>query len=178
MEFTPHAKRAFHLQSYGLAPSIDGVELVELKRFADDGGTLTELARLSDGRTAALAGFTLRQINYSELSPGAIKAFHLHTRQTDVWFVPPGDRMLVVLVDVRQGGKTEGVRMRLMLGDGASRLLRIPPGVAHGLRNLGEARGRVIYFTDLQFSSEPATCDEGRLAWDYAGADVWDVTRG
>src|SRR6266446_4457630 len=99
MEFTPHAKRAFHLQSYGLAPSIDGVELVELKRFADDGGTLTELARLSDGRTAAVAGFTLRQINYSELAPGAIRAFHLHTRQTDVWYVPPGDRLLVVLVD-------------------------------------------------------------------------------
>src|SRR5881397_3013853 len=108
MEFTPHAKRAFHLQSYGPAPSIDGVELVELKRFADDGGTLTELARLSDGRTAAVAGFTLRQINYSELSPGAIKAFHLHTRQTDIWYVPPGDRVLVVLVDVRQGSKTEG----------------------------------------------------------------------
>src|SRR5213076_1519043 len=102
MEFTPHAKRAFHLQSYGPAPSIDGVELVELKRFADDGGTLTELARLSDGRATAVAGFTLRQINYSELAPGAIKAFHLHTRQTDVWYVPPGDRMLVVLVDVRE----------------------------------------------------------------------------
>src|SRR2546427_2977047 len=178
MEFTPHAKRAFHLQSYGPAPSIDGVELVELKRFADDGGTLTELARLSDGRTAAVAGFTLRQINYSELAPAAIKAFHLHTRQTDVWYVPPGDRLLVVLVDVRQGSKTEGVRVRLVLGHGASRLLRIPPGVAHGVRNLGEATGRIIYFTDLHFSAEAATCDVGRLPLDYAGADVWDVTRG
>jgi dTDP-4-dehydrorhamnose 3,5-epimerase len=178
MEFTPHAKRAFHVQSYGPPPSIDGVELVELKRFGDDGGTMTELARLDDGRAAALAGFTLRQINYSELSPGTIKAFHLHARQTDVWYVPPGDRMLVVLVDVRQGGKTEGARLRFMLGDGASRLLRIPPGVAHGVRNLGAATGRIVYFTDLQFSSEPATCDEGRLPWDYAGADVWDVTRG
>src|SRR5213593_128740 len=100
MEFTPQAKRAFHMQSYGPGPSIDGIELVELKRFADDAGTLTELARLSDGRAAAFAGFALRQINYSELSPGAIKAFHLHTRQTDIWYVPPGDRVLVVLVDV------------------------------------------------------------------------------
>src|SRR5205823_12803237 len=86
MEFTPQAKRAFHMQSYGPGPSIDGVELVELKRFADDAGTLTELARLTDGRAAAFAGFALRQINYSELSPGAIKAFHLHTRQTDIWY--------------------------------------------------------------------------------------------
>jgi len=30
------------------------------------------------------------------MDPGVIKAFHLHRRQTDVWFVPPGDRMLRV----------------------------------------------------------------------------------
>jgi len=178
MDFTPHAKRAFQIQSYGPAPSVDGVEIVELKRFADDGGSMTELARLMDGRLPALAGFTLRQINYSELEPGAIKAFHLHQRQTDVWYVPPSDRMLLVLLDVRQGSKTEGARLRLTLGAGASRLVRIPPGVAHGVRNLGPAAGRIIYFTDVHFSPEPSTCDEGRLPWDYAGPEIWDVTRG
>src|SRR3989442_4806818 len=154
MEFTPQAKRAFHMQSYGPGPSIDGVELVELKRFADDAGTLTELARLSDGRAAAFAGFALRQINYSELSPGAIKAFHLHTRQTDIWYVPPGDRVLVVLVDVRQGSKTERVRSRLVLGHRAARLLRIPPGVVHVLPDLCAAARPVVFLTDPHFSSE------------------------
>src|SRR6267378_3723460 len=126
MDFTPPVKRAFQLQSYAPAPSIDGVQLVELRRFSDEGGALTELVRLADGRPTTFAGFTLRQINYSELEPGAIKAFHLHVRQTDIWYVPPGDRMLVVLLDVRQGSTTEGARMRFMLGHGASRLLRIP----------------------------------------------------
>src|SRR5256712_13236490 len=105
MEFTPQAKRAFHMQSYEPGPSIDGDELVELKRFADDAGTLTELARLSDGRAAALAASALRQINYSQLSPRAIKAIHLHTRQTDIRYVPPGDRVLVVLDDVRHASQ-------------------------------------------------------------------------
>lgn len=178
MDLSPDVKRAFHVQSYGPAPSIDGVELIELKRFADDGGTMMELARLADGRPQAFAGFTLKQINYSELAPGAIKAFHLHLRQTDIWFVPPGDRMLVVLVDVRQGSKTEGTKVRLVLGHGAARMLRIPPGVAHGVRNLGETTGRIVYFTDVHFSPEPAACDEGRLPWDYAGRDIWDVVRG
>src|SRR5207248_741058 len=50
MDLTPDAKRAFHVQSYGPGPSIDRVELVELKQFSDDGGTMTELARL--GRDA------------------------------------------------------------------------------------------------------------------------------
>jgi dTDP-4-dehydrorhamnose 3,5-epimerase-like enzyme len=66
----------------------------------------------------------------------------------------------------------------MVLGAGQSRLLRIPPGVAHGARNLAAGTGHVIYFTDLPFTPDPATCDEGRLPWDFAGRDVWDVSRG
>jgi dTDP-4-dehydrorhamnose 3,5-epimerase len=178
VELSPDAKRAFKTQSYASGLRIEGVELVELARHHDDGGAITELARLSDGQAQKPAGFTVRQVNYSEIEPGVIKAFHLHVRQTDVWYVPPSDRMLLVLLDVRKGSPTEGVQMRLMLGDGSSRLVCIPPGVAHGVRNLGASVGRVIYFVDVQFSPEPASCDEGRLPWDYAGADVWDVARG
>lgn len=199
MDLSPDAKRAFHFQSYGPAPAgradapagrgnapgrradapeIEGVEVVELTRHADDGGSMTELARLTGAEPQALAGFTVRQVNYSEIEPGVIKAFHLHARQTDVWYVPPSDRVLVVLIDVRKGSGTEGARRRLMLGSGSSRLLRIPPGVAHGARNLGLATARIVYFTDVHFSPEPATCDEGRLPWDYAGPDVWEPARG
>jgi dTDP-4-dehydrorhamnose 3,5-epimerase-like enzyme len=178
MRLTDGAKRAFSVQSYGSRPRIDGVEIVERQRHVDDGGSMTELARLAAGAFPACPGFAVHQVNYSEVEPGAIKAFHLHQRQTDVWFVPPSDRLLCVLIDARAGSKTEGARVRIMLGDGASRLLRIPPGVAHGARNLGPATGRIIYFTDLHFTPDPAGCDEGRLPWDFAGADIWDVTRG
>ena len=178
MDLTPQAKRAFHVQTYARAPLIDGVQVVELERHADDGGSMTELARLDDGVAQGIAGFAVRQVNFSELAPGVIKAFHVHARQTDVWYVPPSDRMLVVLLDVRQASPTQGVRMRLVLGHGASRLLRIPPGVAHGVRNMGTGTGRLVYLTDLHFSPEPAACDEGRLPWDFAGADVWETTRG
>jgi dTDP-4-dehydrorhamnose 3,5-epimerase len=178
MNLSPDARRAFHIQSYSPAPRIEGVHVLSLERHADDGGSITELARLVEGRPEALADFAVRQVNYSEIEPGAIKAFHVHMRQTDVWYVPPSDRMLVVLLDVREGSSTQGIRMRLMLGNGASRLLRVPPGVAHGLKNVGVATGRIIYFVDQPFSSDPAHCDEGRLPWDFAGADVWDVVRG
>jgi dTDP-4-dehydrorhamnose 3,5-epimerase len=178
MEISGDAKRAFQQQTYGPAPTIEGVALLPLTRHADDGGSLTELVRLADGHALGVEGFVVRQVNFSELTPGTIKAFHLHVRQTDVWYVPPHDHMLMVLIDVRQGSRTEGVRMRFVLGAGASRLLRIPPGVAHGVRNVGSAIGRIVYFTDLHFSAEPSSCDEGRLPWDFAGADVWEVTRG
>jgi len=177
MELSGEAKRRFRLQDYSPKPSIKGVEVVELHRHTDDGGSFTELGRFTAGVSAAFGGFVLAQVNYSELEPGAIKAFHLHRRQTDVWFVPPGDKILLVLLDVRAGSPTEGAWMRLVLGDGPSRLVLIPPGVAHGCRNLGAARGRIIYFTDTHFAPAPEASDEGRLPWDFGGADIWDIAR-
>jgi dTDP-4-dehydrorhamnose 3,5-epimerase len=178
MDLNEEAKRAFSTQSYARRSRIEGVEIVDLTRHADDGGSLTELARLTAGAHAAFPGFVVHQVNYSEIEPGVIKAFHLHQRQTDVWFVPPSDRMLAVLIDVRAGSPTERTRMRLVLGNGVPRLVRIPPGVAHGARNLARVTGHMIYFVDLHFVPDPAACDEGRLPWDFAGASIWDVARG
>jgi dTDP-4-dehydrorhamnose 3,5-epimerase len=178
MRLNDDAQRAYSVQDYSAQPPITGVELVDLKRFTDDGGSLTELGRLDNGIHAAFPGFEVKQFNYSELEAGAIKAFHLHREQTDVWFVPPGDKMLLVLLDVRAGSPTEKVARRLVLGDGASRLVRIPPGVAHGVRNLAATRGRIIYFVDVQFQAAATESDEGRLPWDFAGAGIWDVVRG
>ena len=67
---------------------------------------------------------------------------------------------------------------RLVLGDGNSQLVRIPPGVAHGCKNLRPgAPGAIIYFVDVQFAVGE-DCDEGRLPWDHFGAEVWEVERG
>jgi dTDP-4-dehydrorhamnose 3,5-epimerase len=178
MDLNEGAKRAFFHQDYAPAPEIEGVEVVDIRRFNDDGGSLTELGRLSGGVHAAFPGFEVKQVNYSEMDAGVIKAFHLHRRQTDVWFVPPGDKLLLVLVDVRAESRTPNVRRRLVLGDGVSRLVRIPPGVAHGVKNLAPTRGRILYFVDTHFSPAPDASDEGRLPWDFAGAEIWDVVRG
>jgi dTDP-4-dehydrorhamnose 3,5-epimerase len=177
MDWSSGAKRAFTIQSYLRQPRIEGVELLELTRHGDEAGSLTELARLTGGECSALPGFAVRQINYSEIGPGVIKAFHLHARQTDVWFVPPASRVLCLLVDVRAGSRTEGVRNRFLLGDTRSRLLRIPPGVAHGCRNVGSTTGHIIYLTDLHFTADPDSCDEGRLPWDFLGPEAWDPPR-
>jgi dTDP-4-dehydrorhamnose 3,5-epimerase len=120
----------------------------------------------------------VRQVNYSEMEPGAIKAFHMHFRQTDVWYVPPCDKLLLVLHDCRNDSPTEGKTMRFVLGDGKDRLVRIPPGVAHGARNIGPERGRILYMVDVLFSVDPDECDEGRLPWDHLGADIWEIVRG
>lgn len=177
-EFNAQAQERYGVQDYSPRRKIDGLEIVELRRFNDDGGSMTELGRLADGRLQGLEGFVVRQVNYSVMEPLAVKAFHLHKRQTDVWYVPPSDKLLLVVGDVRAGSPTEGLVQRIVLGDGNSRLVRIPPGVAHGAKNLRHAQPSVIvYFVDVQFSVGD-DCDEGRLSWDHFGADVWEVERG
>ncbi len=177
MKLSADADSVLRVQRYDGSPSIDGVELIELRRFNDDGGSMMELFRFNEPRPAGLEGFEPLQLNYSVVQPGAIKAFHLHRRQTDVWFVPPEDRILMVLVDMRAGSSSEGVRRRIMLGDGNSRLVRVPPGVAHGCRNLSRSESRILYLTDVVFDPDPERCDEGRLPWDFAGAEIWDIVK-
>ena len=177
-QFNDQAAKRYAVQDYKPRRSIEGLEIVQLKRFNDDGGSMTELARLDDGLVQGLKGFKALQINYSTMEPLAIKAFHLHQRQTDVWYVPPSDKLLLVVADVRKGSATEGLVQRIVLGDGNSRLVRIPPGVAHGAKNLRPSTPSVIvYLVDVHFSADEK-CDEGRLPWDHFGAQVWEVERG
>ena len=177
MKLRSEVESIVKVQRYDGTASIEGVEQVELRRFNDDGGSMLELFRLNEPRPAGLAGFTPQQLNYSVIQPGAIKAFHLHRRQTDVWFVPPEDRILLVLIDVREESASSGTTQRIMLGDGSSRLIRVPPGVAHGCRNLGNAPARILYLTDVLFDPDPDRCDEGRLPWDHAGQEIWDIVK-
>jgi dTDP-4-dehydrorhamnose 3,5-epimerase len=178
VEINSRAKDSFSYQDYTSAGRIEGVEIVDVARFNDDGGAITELGRLTEGFHGQLEGFEVKQFNYSEVEPDAVKAYHLHHRQTDVWYVPPHDKLLLVLHDCRSGSSTEGVTMRFVLGDGRNRLVRIPPGVAHGTKNLAPQMGRIIYMVDVMFSPEKGECDEGRLPWDFLGAEIWDVIKG
>jgi dTDP-4-dehydrorhamnose 3,5-epimerase len=177
VELAPEVKALFKFQDYGKRPPIDGVAVSALRRFPEDGGSMTELARFASGWPLALPGFALAQLNYSTLEPAALKAFHVHHRQTDVWFVPPEDRVVLVLVDVRAGSPTEKVVTKLLLGDGQSQLVRIPPGVAHGCRNVGGKTAHIVYMTDVHFSADPGTTDEGRLPWDFLGAEIWEPSK-
>jgi dTDP-4-dehydrorhamnose 3,5-epimerase len=165
------------IQNYGARPAIAGVQLVELRLFLDDGGSFNELVRLRpDGTVEALPDFCVRQCSYSEVMPGAIKAWHLHQSQEDLWFVPPAHRLLVGLLDVREGSPTYKNSMRLVMGGGSAKLLRIPAGVAHGAANLSQAPAAILYFTSAQFSA--VAPDELRLPWDLVGAEFWQTQPG
>ncbi|GAC1399958.1 MAG: dTDP-4-dehydrorhamnose 3,5-epimerase family protein [Chloroflexota bacterium] len=168
---------ALSTQSYESKTSIDGVRAVDLRLFADEGGDFCEMGRfIEHGELAGIPGYVPAQISYSYMEPGTIKALHLHRLQDDVWFVPPQDRVLVGLLDVRENSPTCDVAMRMVLGAGRARLLLIPRGVAHGVANLSSRPANVIYFVNRAFNPEEP--DEHRLPYDVLGTDFWTIRPG
>jgi dTDP-4-dehydrorhamnose 3,5-epimerase len=167
MQINTDLQEYIYTQRYELSDMLDGVKFIDLKLHSDDGGYFLELLRLEQ--------YPVKQVNYSLVMPGAIKAWHLHYKQSDIWFVPPGNRLLVGLRDCRIDSDTSCDTMRFIMGD-APKLLIIPPGVAHGCANVGSTPSSLIYFVTETFDIENP--DEQRLEWDFFGDDFWKVSKG
>ena len=165
------------VQDYTKKPAIDGVQIINLNLFIDDGGCLAEIVRLDeDGNLQLLPDFKVRQSTFSQMLPHTIKAFHLHYNQEDAWFILPTNRLLIGLFDARKDSPTYQQKMRFVLGAGKAQLLYIPRGVAHGLANPWEHPAHMIYFVNQRFDANAP--DEHRLPWDTLGEHFWDMTKG
>src|ERR1700693_1296206 len=109
--------------------SIDGVVIKQLVTHADERGFFREVIRETDGFFDHFG-----QWSHSLMYPGATKAWHIHHKQTDWWYVI--GTLKVALYDTREGSATKGELMDLLMGDLHASCLKIPPGVAHGCRAL------------------------------------------
>lgn len=165
-------------QSYKSKSVIDGVYLSELKKFNDDGGSFSEILRIDENSIIENlpSEFKIAQVSWSILQPDAIKAFHLHYNQDDLWFIPGSESLLVGLYDIRDDSPTFKTQMRLMLGCGKSHILYIPRGVAHGCANLDSKPMHLIYFVNNKF--DPDFPDEHRLPYSLLGDSFWEKTPG
>lgn len=163
-------------QEYTGESGIDGVKLIPLQYHRDDTGEFVELARVEGGKLKDVSEFSIAQISSSLLLPGAVKAFHLHFDQADLWYVSPYERLLVGLLDARKDSPTSNRTVRLILGGGTANLLYIPTGVAHGAANPWDKPVTLTYFTNRQFDS--GSPDERRLPFDLFGKEFWELKKG
>lgn len=93
------------------------------------------------------AGFG--EIYFSEVLPGAVKAWKRHCRQTQHFAVPCG-RIRIVLYDDRVASPTRGALCELTLGRPEHYgLLRIPVGVWYGFSALGGASALICNCADI-----------------------------
>lgn len=136
---------------------IDGVRVQPLLLWPDDRGYFLEVARLGKGLVAGFPADST-QVSAAFNYPGIIKAFHFHLHQTDFW-VPAAGLLQVVLVDLRMGSKTHGVKNTLYVGHLRPWQILIPPGVAHGYKVIGDQPSMLVYVTNCTYNPK----DEGRI---------------
>lgn len=171
------ARKQLSTQAYSPKAHIEGVQILELKQFVGEDGTFEEIIRLDDkGMLQKFPDFQLRQMSRSRLLPKAAKAWHLHFKQEDIWYIPPQDHMLLSLWDLRKNSPSKERIMRIVMGAGIAKIVYIPRGVAHGILNLSHEVGTIFYFMNQQF--DPSNPDEHRLPWDAAGINFWQPERG
>ena len=171
------AQQALTFQDYPAAATLEGVWTNALKKRRSDNGFFMEVARFAGGAAENLPlPFELRQLSVSRAEPGRVNAFHIHPRepQNELWTVLEG-QLKVWLVDLRAGSATEGQKRAFILSGEEPVQLFIPAGVAHGYQ-AGPAGALLLYAMDQQFNAQEP--NEGRLPWDFFGAELWAEDRG
>jgi dTDP-4-dehydrorhamnose 3,5-epimerase len=139
---------------------IEDVVVKELIPHSDERQIFREVIRATDEFFAEGFG----QLSYACMNPGATKAWHIHWEQTDWWYVPIG-AVKLVLHDLRPDSPTYHQTQEFLLGpDYGHRVVKIPPGVAHGSKVIGGVT-HLVYVTSRVY--DPA--DEGRIPHDDPG---------
>lgn len=102
---------------------IDGVLLKSLDTHQDERGFFREIIRETDDFFQEGFG----PWSHSLMYPGVIKAWHIHKKQTDWWYVSTGV-LKIVLYDKRPESATYRQNMERMPGDGYDpSILKTPP---------------------------------------------------
>lgn len=129
---------------------INGVEIIQLKKFEDERGWLSEL-----WRTDEIDPEVRPVMTYVSLTkPGVTRGPHEHVYQTDLFgFVGPSTFRLH-LWDNRSDSETFGEYETHDLGENNFAIAIIPPGVVHGYKNVGEKDGMVVNCANKLYAGE------------------------
>jgi len=99
--------------------------------------------------------------------PAVVKGWHRHQRQMDMICCVSGELKLV-LYDDREGSETRGAVNEVFMGDANRLLVKVPSGVLHGWKCVGEHTALVLNIPDQVYAYEAP--DEQRV--DPHGKDV------
>lgn len=129
--------------------TIEGVEVVPLRRIADERGAVFLMLKATDPH---FVGFG--EIYFSSVVRGVAKAWKNHRRLTSNYACIHG-QIRLVLWDDRDGSSTKGTLMEMALGPDDYKLVVVPPGVWHGFQGLSQPLAIVA-----NCATEPSDPDE------------------
>ena len=129
--------------------SIEGVRVQQLAQIGTEGGPVLHMMRCD---SPLYLGFG--EIYFSEIVPGAVKAWKLHRRQTQ-HFAAPAGLIEVVIYDCRDNSPSRGRIESFLLGrPDHYRLLRVPPLVWYGFAARSGTPGILANCADLPHSPD------------------------
>lgn len=134
---------------------IDGVKMRRLPAIPDERGVLTEILRSDDPEYPHFG-----QVYMTTTYPGAVKAWHFHAEQTDMICCVAGEIKLA-LYDDRDGSPTRGLVNEIFLGDSNRLLVKVPKGVYHGWKCVGDRAALIVNVPDRVYRYDAP--DEQRL---------------
>ena len=144
------------------ADRIEGLRCTPLNRRTHAKGALCELITARPGVAHAIEEPVVHAYLVTA-APGSVRAWVFHERQADRLAITDGD-IVAVLYDLREDSPTHGALVELELGAAAPGLLRIPPGVVHGVWNRGDRDAIFVNMPTTVF--DLADPDKKRLAID------------
>ncbi len=119
---------------------IDGIQIKQLNRHADERGYLMEMLRCDDEMFGKFAQAYV-SMNY----PGVIRAWHYHKKQDDIWVCVKG-MIKAVVYDSREDSPTFGEVSEFFLGHDNPIMLKIPVGTMHGYKTVGVEPSLLVNF--------------------------------
>jgi dTDP-4-dehydrorhamnose 3,5-epimerase len=123
---------------------IEGVTTLELREFADELGSVLHMLRADDPDF-----INFGECYFSEVLPGAIKAWKLHREQTQNLAVPVG-RVRLVIYDDRVGSSTRrNLQIQELGRPDAYIRVKIPPGLWYGFACIGHTPALLANCADL-----------------------------
>jgi dTDP-4-dehydrorhamnose 3,5-epimerase len=129
---------------------LSGMELIPLRRFADERGWFCEIRRDS------ILPRPTKQTNLSFSCKGVIRGLHYHERGQDDLFVCMQGTARVVLLD-RESGET----FSLDIGDENPVAVWVPGYYAHGF----EALTDLLFCYQVTEEYDPENPDEQEISW-------------
>ena len=127
---------------------IKGVIIKNLKKIPDERGTIYHMLKKSDAEFNKFG-----EIYFATAYPGVVKGWHLHTKQEQNYAVISG-MIKLVLYDNRENSKTKGEIMELFIGDQNYKMVKIPPGVTNGWKNIGLKEAILANCSDIEHQKD------------------------
>lgn len=128
---------------------IEGVLVRESSNVIKGNGYLTEMYR----RDWLDADQAIDQVFQVAVNPGGLSAWHAHALTTDRLFAVSGS-LLIVLYDGRQDSPTYRLINEFRCGFARPTLILVPPGIWHGVHNIGHEPAILINMVDQAYRYE------------------------